>query len=341
MSHASISATPDVDIDIHETLRIMQEQMQQQQSFLQQQQQLMQQQQAQNQELREQVQEQRDQIQEQRSWIQKLEADSIEQDGQVVYKTPRATTLKLYQELLDVYPAIGEPKFFDSELPKNHEVFNWSDFHYTEGMDYKPPPVLQHSEVSLPEAPKRHERDLATIQGYLAHTTRFYDTCAHEIVKYGKTDPEHMLSFLNTVRISASRDASRISRMRENLYLDELGIKHGNDKEESLFTLESLAAKKAAADLVRKTYKKYEPPKDKTKKPDNKTNKDKSGSGDKPKDKQSGKSQPKDKSGYKSDGGKSGYKSDGGKSGGKSWNKSGGGQGKKQSDQGNDGEKSD
>jgi hypothetical protein len=47
-----------------------------------------------------------------------------------------------------------------------------------------------------------------------------------------------MLGFLNTVRISTSHNASRISRMRENLYLDELGIKHGNDKEESLFTLE-------------------------------------------------------------------------------------------------------
>ncbi|KAF9138865.1 hypothetical protein BGX20_007711, partial [Mortierella sp. AD010] len=191
-----------------------------------------------------------------------------EQDGKVVYKNPRATTLKLYEELLEEYPAIGEPKFFDSELPKNHDVFNWNDFHYTEGMDYKPPPVLQHSEVSLPGPAKRHENDLATIQGYLAHTTRFYDTCAHEIINSGESNStigKRMLSFLNTVRISASHDASRISRMRENLYLDELGIKHGNDKEESLFTLDSLAARKAAAELVRKTYKKYEPPRDKFK----------------------------------------------------------------------------
>jgi len=268
----------------------------------------------------------------------------LEQNGKVVYRNARATTLKLYQELLDVYPAIGEPKFFDSELPKDHEVFIWNDYHYTEGMDYKPPPVLQHSEVSLSETGKRHERDLVSIQGYLAHATRFYDTFAHEIVRDGDADSDlgkRALGFLNTVRISTAHDASRISRMRESLYLDELGIKHGNDKEESLFTLESLAAKKAAADLVRKTYKKYEPPKDKTKKPDDKSSKDKSGSNDNPKDQKSGKSQPKDKSGYKSDNDKSGYKSDGGKSGGKPWNKSGGGQGKKQSDQGNDGEKSD
>ncbi|KAF9084377.1 hypothetical protein BGX29_002588 [Mortierella sp. GBA35] len=316
MSHAPNATAPNVDIDIHTTLRLMQEQMQQQQALLQQQQ----------------------------ARIQQLEAESIEQDGRLVYKNPRATLIKLRQELLDVYPAIGEPKFFDSELPKNHDVFNWNDYHYTEGMDYKPPPVLQHSEVSLTDTAKRHERDLVSIQGYLAQSTRFFDTFAFEIVEDGDEQSDlgrKVLGFLNTVRISTAHDASRISRMRENLYLDELGIKHGNDKEESLFTLESLAAKKAAADLVRKTYKKYEPPKDKTKKPDNKAGKDKSGSGVKPKDQQSGKSQSKDKSGYKSDNGKSGYKSDGGKSGGKPRNKSGGGQGRKQSDQGNDGEKSD
>ncbi|KAG9062269.1 hypothetical protein KI688_006601 [Linnemannia hyalina] len=315
MSHAPNPTAPDVDIDIYTTLRLMQEQMQQQQLLLQQQQ----------------------------ARIQQLEAESVEQDGKVVCK-PRATTLKLYEELLNIYPAIGEPKFFDSELPKNHDVFDWNDYHYTEGMDYKPPPVLQHSEVSLTDAAKRHERDLATIQGYLAHTTRFYDTLAHEIIKNKESDSAHgkrTLGFLNTVRISASHDASRISRMRENLYLDELGIKHGNDKEESLFTLESLAAKKAAADLVRKTYKKYEPPKDKTKKPDNKSIKDKSATDDTPKDQQLGKSQPKDKSGYRSDNGKSGYKSDGGKYGSKPRYKSGGGQGRKQPDQGNDGEESD
>ncbi|KAF9983065.1 hypothetical protein BGZ79_005834, partial [Entomortierella chlamydospora] len=243
----------------------MQEQMQQQQTLMQQQQSLLLQQQ---------------------NRIQQLETSTSEQDGKVVYKNPRATTLKLYEELLEEYPAIGEPKFFDSELPKNHDVFNWNDFHYTEGMDYKPPPVLQHSEVSLPGPAKRHENDLATIQGYLAHTTRS-TTLA----------PTRSSTLENPTRQSASVcsvSSTLISRMRENLYLDELGIKHGNDKEESLFTLDSLAARKAAADLVRKTYKKYEPPKDKTKKYDNKSSKDKSGTGDKPKDQQSGKSQSKD-----------------------------------------------
>jgi hypothetical protein len=323
MSHASNLTAPDVDIDVHTTLRLIQEQMQQQQIFMQQQQALLQQQQ---------------------NRIQQLEAESIEQDGKLVYRNPRATLIKLRQDILKVYPAIGEPKFFDSELPKNHNVFNWNDYHYTEGMDYKPPPVLQHSEVTLTDAAKRHERDLVSIQGFLAQSTRFFDTFAFEVLEDGDDQSElgkKILGLLNTVRISTAHDASRISRMRENLYLDELGIKHGNDKEESLFTLESLAAKKAAADLVRKTYKKFEPPKDKNKKPDNKSSKDNSGSGDKRKDQQFGKSQHKDKSGYKSDNGKSGYKSDGGKSGGKPRNKSGSGQGRKQPDQGNEGEKSD
>jgi len=299
MSHATNSTPPDDNIDIHAVIRQMQNCIQQQQDR-----------------------------------IQQLEAATSEQDGRVVFKTSRATTLKLYDELLEVYPAISEPNFYDAELPKDHEVFDWNDFHYTDGMEYKAPPVLEHTEVSLSGPAKRHEAELAAIQGYMANSTRFYDTCAHEIVNSGEASSKigkRMLSFLNTIRISAANDASKISRLRENLYYDALGIKHGNNKERSLLTLESLAATKAAADMVRKTYKKPEPPKDKTKKPDNKYGKDKSRTGDKPKDQQSGKSQSN---------GKSGYKSDGGKSGGKHWNKSSGGSGKKQPDQGNDGEKS-
>ncbi|KAF9014682.1 hypothetical protein BGZ52_006443 [Haplosporangium bisporale] len=150
-----------------------------------------------------------------------------------------------------------------------------------------------------------------------------------------------MLSFLNTICISAANDASKISRLQENIYYEALGIKHGNNKERSLLTLESLAATKAAADMVQKTYKKPKPPKDKTKKPDNKYGKDKSRTGDKPKDQQSSKSQYNGKSGYKAEGSKSGYKSDSSRSGGKHWNKSSRGSSKKQPDQGNNGERSD
>ncbi|KAG0344331.1 hypothetical protein BG004_004560 [Podila humilis] len=198
-------------------------------------------------------------IQQKRLQIQQnheLEASHSEQDGQVAYTKPRATTLQLYPALLEAYPAIGETKFYNSELPKDHDIFNWDDFHYTAGMVYKPPPVLQHSEVSLTGAAKKHELDLATIQGYLADRTRFYDTFAHELLNSEELDREHTFSFLNTVRISLSHDASRISRMRENIYLDELGIKHGDDKDDPLFTLDELASRKANADLIRKTYKK-------------------------------------------------------------------------------------
>ncbi|KAG9061272.1 hypothetical protein KI688_007610 [Linnemannia hyalina] len=105
MSHAPNPKAPDVDMDVHTTLHLIQEQMLQQQAFMQQKQVLLQQQ----------------------NRIQQLEAESIEQDGRL-----------------------------------NHNVFNWNDYHYTE-----------------------------------------------------------------------VHDASRISRMRENLYFDDLGVKHGNDKEES------------------------------------------------------------------------------------------------------------
>ncbi|KAF8923875.1 hypothetical protein BGZ52_009042, partial [Haplosporangium bisporale] len=51
----------------------------------------------------------------------------------------------MYDDLLEAFPTIGQSKFFDSELPKDHNEFDWSDFHYTDGMQYKAPPVLQHS----------------------------------------------------------------------------------------------------------------------------------------------------------------------------------------------------
>ncbi|KAG0283840.1 hypothetical protein BGZ97_008393, partial [Linnemannia gamsii] len=37
--------------------------------------------------------------------IQQLKSSNFEQDGKVIYKNYRATTLKLYQELIDAYPA--------------------------------------------------------------------------------------------------------------------------------------------------------------------------------------------------------------------------------------------
>ncbi|KFH63778.1 hypothetical protein MVEG_10471 [Podila verticillata NRRL 6337] len=192
MSNAHHSPLPDDNIEIHSLLRQMQLQLKQQQNH-----------------------------------IHQLEAATIKQDGKVVFKTSWVTTLKLYDKLLEEYPAISEPNFFDAELPKDHEAFDWNDFHYTD------------------------------VQGYMANTTWFYGTFAHEIIDPGEADSDfskRTLGFLNTVHISAANDTSRINRLWINIYYDTLGIKDGNNKERSLPTLEALAATKAAAELVRKTY---------------------------------------------------------------------------------------
>ncbi|KAG0314263.1 hypothetical protein BGZ97_009457 [Linnemannia gamsii] len=97
MSHAPNSTAHDIDINIYATLRLMQEQMLQQ-----------------------------------KPGFRQLEAESIEQDGGLVYKNPRATLSKLRQDVPDFYPVIGEPKFFDAGLHKTHDVFKWNDYHYTE-----------------------------------------------------------------------------------------------------------------------------------------------------------------------------------------------------------------
>ncbi|KAG9062143.1 hypothetical protein KI688_006475 [Linnemannia hyalina] len=90
-------------------------------------------------------------------------------DGRLVCRNPRVTLIKLRQDLLDAYYAIGEPKFFDSELPKNHNVFNWNDYHYTEG--------------------------------FLAQSTRFFDTFAFEVLEDGDEQSDlgkKILGLLNT-----------------------------------------------------------------------------------------------------------------------------------------------
>ncbi|KAK3805737.1 MAG: hypothetical protein J3R72DRAFT_499740 [Linnemannia gamsii] len=234
--------------------------------------------------MQEQMQRQQHLLQQQQTRIQKLEASNNEQDGKVVYK--------------------------NLEQPFSSSTLN--------SLRHTLPSVRPSS--STRSFPRTTRFSSATTSSTLTDIWRTRpDSTTHSLTRSSTQEKvarhsENRYSVPSTVRISASHDASRISRMREVLYLDELGIKHGNDKEERLFTLDELASKKANADLVRKTYKKYELPKDKTKKPD-KTSKDRSGANDKSKDQKSDKPHSKDKSGYKSDSNKSGYKSEGGKLG--------------------------
>ncbi|KAF8924932.1 hypothetical protein BGZ58_001290 [Dissophora ornata] len=105
--------------------------------------------------------------------------------------------------------------------------------------------------------------------------------------------------------------------------------------------MEELAATKAAAEMVRSTYKKPEPKDSKTKQPV-KHGKPKSGPSDKTKDHQQSK-RLDGKSGYKSDN-KSDYKTDKeptSKAGNKSNNKSGGSSYRKRQEQGNEEEEKD
>ncbi|KAF9426739.1 hypothetical protein BGZ94_006086 [Podila epigama] len=231
MSHATNNTAPGANTDIHAALRSMQEHIQR---------------------LQEQIQRQQDRI-------QQLEAST---SGRVANKRPRATTLKISQELLEKYPAIGEAQFFDSELPKNHSIFNWKDYHYTEGMKYNAPPVLQHSEVSLPGQP--NDTIVIWQQSKDIWRTQPGSTTLHECLRL-MTHP-------------GSAECEKAFRSRHQALKREGGVPYYFERARS-------PKKKAASELVRKTYKKYEPLKKRTKKPDNKTGKEKSGSSDKPKDK--------------------------------------------------------
>lgn len=208
----------------------------------------------------------------QQAEIRQLKAERADNPGtspgRVEFRQTRPTTLKLYDELLRYYPAIDTPDFYSAELPKNHSVFDWSEFHYTEGMEYKAPPVLQHAEVSLSSSSKQHDQDLATIQGWMANTTRIFDSLAHELVEMQAGDTEigeRVFECLNIVRTSVANDAARISRMRSDIYYTAMGIKGGASKDNSILSLEDVASKRAASDLIKKAYKKPDPSKDKRK----------------------------------------------------------------------------
>ncbi|KAF9899407.1 hypothetical protein EC991_008931 [Linnemannia zychae] len=253
------------------------------------------------------------------------------------------STLVPYQELIEKYPAIMEQDFYTAELADGHDFFKLSNYTLTEGMVYKAPPVLDHAEVKLSNAAKLHDSDLATVQSRMAHHTRFYDTCAHDIIRMGWDDSEpgrHMLSFLNTLRLAAGNDAAKISKMRSKLYYTALGIKHEIAKQGSLLKVEKVAADKAASDLIHSVY--SVPTAAKANNNDSKTgNKDsnksgwkKSSSGSNNNNKSSDNTSFKKKKQQSSSGGKSsnsGNKSSGSGSGNKT---------KKKPEQGNDGEES-
>ncbi|KAF9167070.1 hypothetical protein DFQ26_005952 [Actinomortierella ambigua] len=199
------------DTDLRDLLERMQQQMEDQR--------------VQMEDQRVQMEDQRVQMEEQQERICQLEAEMRDSQDRVISRNSRATTLKIYDELLEQYPAIGMANFFNAELTKDHDIFDWNDYHYTQGMEYKAPPVLEHSEISLPTLAKQHDQDLAKAQGLLANNTRLYDSLAHELIQSGVAESEvgqRVFDFLNVARVSAANDASKISRMRSDIYLTAL-----------------------------------------------------------------------------------------------------------------------
>ncbi|KFH71183.1 hypothetical protein MVEG_04029 [Podila verticillata NRRL 6337] len=187
-------------------------------------------------------------LEEQQQTINDLkEVSSAESDlhpGKVVYKSEQATTLLWYPALQEQYPAITQTNFFNTVLPTGHGHFDWSDFHYTDGMDYKPPPIMEHQGLVLPEAARKHELDLVKAQGFIANATQLYDTFADDIVDSSKVTTElgqKTLAFLNTLRILASNDASKISIMHKDIYLCHMQLATTDPQDNAILTLDDLA----------------------------------------------------------------------------------------------------
>ncbi|KAF9370789.1 hypothetical protein CPC16_003470 [Podila verticillata] len=189
--------------------------------------------------------------------LRNASADSDIRPGKVVYKSERATTLLQYPLLQEQYPAITQTNFFNSVLPKGHDHFDWSDFHYTEGMVYKPPAVLEHQVLTLLEADRKHEANLVRSQELITNATRMYNTFADEIVDSDDlhTDlGQRTLVFLNTLRILAANDASLLSSWHKEIYLRHMALLTSEPNSDAILTLEDLAKRRATAELVTKTF---------------------------------------------------------------------------------------
>ncbi|KAF9128173.1 hypothetical protein BGW39_005305 [Mortierella sp. 14UC] len=177
--------------------------------------------------------------------------------GVMVEAQRKAGHSRPFRELVDKKPTILEQDFFKAELADGHDIFKPSNCLLTDGVVFKAPLVLSHPDVKLSNVTKLHNNELAAVQSRKAYHTRFYDICAHDIVRMSEADSEAgrcMLYFLNTLRIAAGNDAVKVSKMPSKLYYYELRIKQEPVRQGSLLKVEKVAADNAASDLVQSVY---------------------------------------------------------------------------------------
>jgi len=185
------------------------------------------------------------------------------------------TYLLHYDKLLEEYPAINitPEQFYNKKLEPNHGLFEWNQFYHTDKMVYKPPTIVENKPAILSGPAKKHDDDLASIQGHMAATTRWYDTLADEIVDSADCKTalgQRVLGFLDTIKRLAANDVSKITDMRSKVHLDAMGIRNIKDDTDAILRMDDIIEKRAKQDLFDKTYKKP-------------SDKDKDGKGFKPK----------------------------------------------------------
>jgi len=152
----------------------------------------------------------------------------LDMDDERISTPARHTTLEVYQELINVYPPIMPHNFYHSEIDPKSSPYKMSDFHFTDWMDYHSPPLAEFDAAkSLSSEAKVLDRELASLQGKLAHITRPLDTYAHETVKRnGQYTEEGERGLRNAahVRLMLGDLASQISTTRKRHILAALNI---------------------------------------------------------------------------------------------------------------------
>ncbi|KAF9406227.1 hypothetical protein BGZ76_006399 [Entomortierella beljakovae] len=105
------------------------------------------------------------------------------------------------------------------------------------------------------------DKELANIQGSLAHATRPIDTLAHELVKNGVVDEEwcdQTMGTLYSLRVMLERIATSITRVRQQSAIRSKGyLVEAKSTTEPVVTMEMLAEAKKFTETVNESSRNY------------------------------------------------------------------------------------
>ncbi|KAF9343388.1 hypothetical protein BGX26_005826, partial [Mortierella sp. AD094] len=163
-----------------------------------------------------------------------------------------ASTLSLYEPLMDFIPSMRTKDFYDLQ-PSGEKPYDINDYYKTQGMSYTGPPLSDLPvRQKLSQTAQAVDRDLRHIQALLATSTRPLDTFARDIYQLSEGDPSDLvlevLAVLNTFRYMSSEIATHITQLRARYAYKGIGYSvpatSSNSEAKPVLTMEAFAEAK-------------------------------------------------------------------------------------------------